>query len=312
LNKFEVTILGSGSALPTLKKRPTSQLVQYSNKYFLIDCGEGTQVQLRKAKVSFLKICGVFISHLHGDHYFGLVGLISSMHLLGRVADLNVYAPKELQEIIHIQLRASYTQLRYKLVFHELTSKESEKIYEDKNIEVHTIPLKHKILTNGFIIKEKPRPRKAKSEKLKFYEVPHYKIDGIKMGDDFETVQGEIIPNKTLTFPPEQERSYAFCSDTAYREKIIPLVNGVDVLYHETTFLEREIALAKKTFHSTAKQAGMIANQAKVGSLLIGHFSARYNEEDYPQFLNEVQLEFQNVEISEEQRTYQIGQKKSP
>ena len=169
MNKFEVTILGSGSALPTLKKRPTSQLLHYSNKYFLIDCGEGTQVQLRKAKVSFLKISQIFISHLHGDHYFGLVGLISSMHLLGRVADLHVYAPQELEEIINIQLRASYTQLRYKLVFHVLKSKETEKIFEDKNLEVHTIPLKHRILTNGFLIKEKPRPRKIKAEKLKFY-----------------------------------------------------------------------------------------------------------------------------------------------
>lgn len=312
MNTFEVTILGSGSALPTLKKRPTSQLVHYSNKYFLIDCGEGTQVQLRKAKVSFLKISSVFISHLHGDHYFGLVGLISSMHLLGRVADLNVYAPKELEEIINLQLRASYTQLRFKLIFHPLDNKESEKIYEDKKIEIHTIPLKHKILTNGFLMKEKPRPRKAKSEKLKFYEVPHYKIDGIKMGADFETEDGEIIPNEKLTFPPEKERSYAFCSDTAYREKIIPLLSKTDLLYHESTFLEKDSALAKKTFHSTAKQAGMIASQAKVKRLLIGHFSARYNEQDYPQFINEVKSEFQHVEIAMEQEIYQIGQKKTP
>jgi len=306
MNKFEITILGSGSALPTLKKRPTSQLVHYSNKYFLIDCGEGTQVQLRKAKVSFLKISHIFISHLHGDHYFGLVGLISSMHLLGRVADLHVYAPAELHEIIQIQLRASYTQLRYKLVFHELSSKDSEKIFEDKNLEVHTIPLKHKILTNGFLIKEKPRPRKAKPEKLKFYEVPHYKIEGIKMGDDFKTSSGEIIPNETFTFPPEKARSYAFCSDTAYREKIIPIIEQVNLLYHEATFLEKEQALAKKTFHSTVKQAALIANKAKVNKLLIGHFSARYSEEDYPAFLNQAREEFEHVEIAEEQVTYVV------
>jgi len=227
--------------------------------------------------------------------------------------------------------------LRYKLVFHELSSKDSEKIFEDKNLEVHTIPLKHKILTNGFLIKEKPRPRKAKPEKLKFYEVPHYKIEGIKMGDDFETSSGEIIPNETFTFPvphykiegikmgddfktssgeiipnetftfpPEKARSYAFCSDTAYREKIIPIIEQVNLLYHEATFLEKEQALAKKTFHSTVKQAALIANKAKVNKLLIGHFSARYSEEDYPAFLNQAREEFEHVEIAEEQVTYVV------
>lgn len=306
MNTFNVTILGSGSALPTIKKRPTSQLVHYSNKYLLIDCGEGTQVQLRKAKVSFLKVSHIFISHLHGDHYFGLVGLISSMHLLGRVGDLHVYGPAELKDIIYIQLNASYTQLRFKLVFHELASKESELIMEDKNLEIRTIPLKHKILTNGFLIQEKPRPRKAKAEKLKFYDIPHYKINGIKQGDDFVTEEGETIPNETLTFPAEEARSYAFCSDTAYREKIIPIIQGVNLLYHETTFLEKELALAKKTFHSTAKQAGSIARQAEVGKLLIGHFSARYTEEHYPNFIEEVTQEFSSVEIAEEQNTYSI------
>ncbi|MDB4052330.1 ribonuclease Z [Flavobacteriales bacterium] len=307
MNTFEVTILGSGSALPTLKKRPTSQLVQYSNKYLLIDCGEGTQVQLRKAKVSYIKISHIFISHLHGDHYFGLVGLISSMHLLGRVADLYLYAPAELKEIINLQLRASNTQLRFNLVFTELASKETELIYENKDLEVHTIPLKHKILTNGFLIKETPRPRKIKAEKLKFYEVPHYKIDGIKFGEDFVTPEGETVPNEKFTFPPEKARSYAFCSDTAYREKIIPIIKGATMLYHETTFLERDSALAKKTFHSTAKQAGSIAKQSEVGKLLIGHFSARYTENGNTQFIAEVKQEFQNVEIAEELQTFEVG-----
>jgi ribonuclease Z len=307
MNTFEVTILGSGSALPTLKKRPTSQLVQYSNKYLLIDCGEGTQVQLRKAKVSYIKISHIFISHLHGDHYFGLVGLISSMHLLGRVADLYLYAPAELKEIINLQLRASNTQLRFNLVFTELASKETELIYENKDLEVHTIPLKHKILTNGFLIKETPRPRKIKAEKLKFYEVPHYKIDGIKFGEDFVTPEGETVPNEKFTFPPEKARSYAFCSDTAYREKIIPIIKGATMLYHETTFLERDSALAKKTFHSTAKQAGSIAKQSEVGKLLIGHFSARYTENDNTQFIAEVKQEFQNVEIAEELQNFEVG-----
>ena len=229
------------------------------------------------------------------------------MHLLGRVADLYLYAPAELKEIINLQLRASNTQLRFNLVFTELASKETELIYENKDLEVHTIPLKHKILTNGFLIKETPRPRKIKAEKLKFYEVPHYKIDGIKFGEDFVTPEGETVPNEKFTFPPEKARSYAFCSDTAYREKIIPIIKGATMLYHETTFLERDSALAKKTFHSTAKQAGSIAKQSEVGKLLIGHFSARYTENDNTQFIAEVKQEFQNVEIAEELQTFEVG-----
>lgn len=307
MEKFEVTILGSGSALPTIQKRPTSQVVHYSNKYYLVDCGEGTQVQLRKAKISFLKINNIFISHLHGDHYFGLVGLISSMQLLGRVGDLNIHAPKELEEIINVQLRASYTQLRFKINYTILESKESELIMEDKNMKVFTIPLKHGILTNGFLFQEKPIPRKAKAEKLKFYEVPHYEIQKIKAGADFTTLEGKVIANNVLTFPPEKSRSFAFCSDTAFREKIIPTIENVSLLYHETTFLDKEIGLAKKTFHSTAKQAGNIAKQANAGKLLIGHFSARYDEKHHQNFIEEVQAEFENVEITNELETYVIG-----
>ena len=306
MNKFEVTILGSGSALPTVKKRPTSQLVHYSNKYFLIDCGEGTQVQLRKAKISFLKISHIFISHLHGDHYFGLVGLISSMHLLGRVADLHIYAPKELKEIIDIQLHASYTQLRFTVHYTQLEGKETELILDDKNMQVFTIPLKHRILANGFLFKEKPRPRKIKAEKLKFYEIPHYAISKIKEGEDYTTPDGEIIDNSILSFPPEDSKSYAFCSDTGYREKIIPIIKGVNLLYHETTFLNKELELAKKTAHSTSIQAGMIAKQANVKKLIIGHFSARYKEEDYPVFIEEVKTEFNNVEIANEQDVFTV------
>lgn len=307
MEKFEVTILGSGSALPTIYKRPTSQLIHYSNKYYLVDCGEGTQVQLRKAKISFLKINHIFISHLHGDHYFGLVGLISSMHLLGRVGDLNIHAPKEIEEIINVQLRASYTQLRFKINYTFLESKESELIMDDKNMQVFTIPLKHKILTNGFLFKEKPILRKVKAEKLKFYEVPHYAIQKIKEGVDFVKPDGEVIANSIFTFLPEESRSYAFCSDTAFREKIIPIIENVTVLYHESTFLNKESALAKKTSHSTAQQAGNIAKQAKVGKLLIGHFSARYEEKHHKEFINEVQLEFENVEITKELNTYEVN-----
>ena len=273
----------------------------------MVDCGEGTQVQLRKAKISFLKISHIFISHLHGDHYFGLVGLISSMQLLGRTTDLHIYAPKGLREIIEIQLRASTTILRYKIHYSYLDSKESELILDDKNMQVSTIPLKHKILCNGFLFQEKPRLQKAKAEKLKFYNIPHYEIQKIKEGGDFTLPNGEIIKNETLTFPVEKSRSYAFCADTAYREKMIPIIENADMLYLETTFLEKEKDIAKKTFHSTALQTGKIARLANVGKLLIGHFSARYKEKDYPKFIQEVKQEFENVEIADEGKVFELN-----
>lgn len=282
-------------------------MVHFSNKYYLIDCGEGTQIQLKKAKISFLKINHIFISHLHGDHYFGLIGLISSMHLLGRVNDLTIYCPKDLKEIIDVQLRASGTILRYNIVYRFLETKETEFIYDGKDIEVHTIPLKHKILTNGFLFKEKPRPQKIKAEKISFYQIPHFELNNIKQGADFVTKDGEVIKNETLAFPPDKSRSYAFCSDTAYREKIIPIVQGVDLLYHEATFLEEERDLAKKTFHSTITDACKIAKQAKVGKLLIGHFSARYNEIDYPTFLAQGKEVFSNIEIASEGKVFSIN-----
>lgn len=275
-------------------------MVHFSGKYYLIDCGEGTQLQLRKNKVSLLKIHHVFISHLHGDHYFGLMGLLSSMHLLGRTKELHIYCPKPLKDIIDIHLGVSNSKFSYEFVYHFLESKESEIIYDGKGLEVHTIPLKHKILTNGFLFKEKPRPAKIKSELIDFYEIPHYEINKIKLGADFITKDGETIPNEKLTFPAPKSRSYAFCSDTAYREKIIPVIEGVDVLYHESTFLEGERALAKKTFHSTVQDAATIAQKAKVGKLLIGHFSARYTQENYPQFLEEGKQVFPNIEIANE------------
>lgn len=292
--------------MPTVNKRPTSQLVHYSNKYYLIDCGEGTQIQLKNAKISFLKINHIFISHLHGDHYFGLIGLVSSMHLLGRVTDLNIYCPRDLKEIIDVQLKASGTVLRYTINYHFLESKETELIHEGKDIEVHTIPLKHKILTNGFLFKEKPRPQKIKAEKIDFYQIPHYELNKIKRGADFTTAKGELIKNELLAYSAPKQRSYAFCSDTAYREKIIPIISCVDLLYHETTFLDNEKELAKKTFHSTITDACNIAQKANVGKLLIGHFSARYNEADYPIFLEKGKEIFGNIEIAEELKTFEI------
>lgn len=275
-------------------------MVCFSNKYYLIDCGEGTQLQLRKNKISLLKINHIFISHLHGDHYFGLIGLLSSMHLLGRTKPINIYCPRGLEEIINIQMKASNAVFGYNFIFHFLESKETGLIYDEKGLEIHTIPLKHKILTNGFLFKEKPRPRKMKSEMIDFYGIPHYEINRIKLGADFKTKDGKTIPNNKLTFPPLKSRSYAFCSDTAYREKIVPIISNVDLLYHEATFLEKEKPLAKKTFHSTVSDAAKIASLAQVRKLLIGHFSARYTQDDYCLFLEEGKKIFKEIEIANE------------
>lgn len=234
------------------------------------------------------------------------MGLLSSMHLLGRTKDLHIYCPKQLKDIIDIHLGASNARFSYSFAYHFLESKESEKIYEEKGLEIHTIPLKHKILTNGFLFKEQPQPRKMKAQMIDFYEIPHYKINQIKMGDDFIDKEGNVISNNQLTFPAPKSRSYAFCSDTAYYEKIIPIISHVDLLYHEATFLEDEAHLAKKTFHSTVKQASTIALKANVGKLLIGHFSARYTQEHYLNFLQEGKTVFENIIISKEQETYSL------
>jgi len=266
----------------------------------LVDCGEGTQVQLRKQKISLLKINHIFISHLHGDHYFGLIGLVNSMHLLGRTKELNIYAPKGMTAIIDVQLNAANARLNYKIIYHELTEKQSVCIYDEKGLEIHTIPLKHRIYTNGFLFKEKPLLRKMKQEKIAYYEIPHYKINDIKEGADFIDKNGEVIPNTHLTFPPAPSLSYAYCSDTAYKEDIVPLLSNVDALYHEATFLENEKDLAKKTFHSTVRQAAAIANKSKASALYIGHFSARYTTEHYAQFLQEAKEVFEQTKIANE------------
>lgn len=306
MNNFSLHILGSGGALPTIKKRPTAQVVKFYGKNFLIDCGEGTQVQLRKQKISFLKIHHIFISHLHGDHYFGLIGLLSSMHLLGRTKDLHLFCPKPLKDIIDVQLKASHSSFKYNIVYHFLESKQSEIILDEKNLEVYTIPLKHGIYANGFIFKEKPRNRKMKPDKIKFYEIPHYAIPAIKEGGSFITKEGKEIPNDKLTFSQEPSRSYGYCSDTAYREKIIPIIKQVTLLYHEATFLEAERAIAKKTFHSTVIDAANIAKKAEANKLLIGHFSARYLESDYPTFLEEGTSIYNNIEIASEGDVFEL------
>lgn len=301
---FEITILGTNSSIPTSNRFPSSQFVNISDRYFLIDCGEGTQMQLRKYKIRFQKINHIFISHLHGDHYLGLMGLLQSMHLLGRKAELHLYAPKELQEIIDIQHKHSGTHLTYDLVFHPLKFNTSELIMEDDKVTVETIPLNHRIACWGFLFKEKPHPYKIKKEKIEEYAIPLESIHGIKQGADFFTKDGKTIPNNELTELPLPPRSYAYCSDTRYTETIIPIISGVDLLYHEATFLEDLIERAKQTMHSTAKEAATIAVKSNAKKLLIGHFSARYD--DINPLLEEAQGVFASTELAKEGRVVVI------
>ncbi|MCF6132276.1 ribonuclease Z [Flavobacterium wongokense] len=274
---MKLTILGCYAATPRTITNPTSQVLEIRNRMFLIDCGEGTQVQLRKNKLKFSKINHIFISHLHGDHFYGLVGLISTFMLLNRQTDLHVYGPKGIKEIILLQLRYSNSYTGYNLYFHELDSKESEVVFEDDKVLVKTIPLKHRIYTNGYLFQEKAKERKLNIEAVEKYNIDVVYYRKIKYGGDIKLEDGTIIPNAELTFDPEPAKSYAFCSDTMYDESIIPIIEKCDVLYHETTFLESEADKAESTMHSTAKQAAMIAQKANVKDLILGHYSTRYS-----------------------------------
>ena len=273
---MKLIILGCYAATPRTFTNPTSQVLEIRNRLFLIDCGEGTQVQLRKNKIKFSRISHIFISHLHGDHFFGLVGLVSTFMLLNRTSDLHIYGPKGIKEIINLQLRLSNSWTNYGLFFHELESKESEIIFEDEKVIVSTIPLKHRVYTNGFLFKEKISVRKLDLNAVQNYEIDKCYYQKIKNGKDITLDDGQIIENKKLTFDPEPPLSYAFCSDTVYNENIIPIIKEVDVLYHESTFLDSEEALAGKTMHSTAKEAARIALKANVKQLVLGHYSTRY------------------------------------
>ncbi len=293
---ISLTILGCHSATPRTFAHPTSQFLEINNRHFLIDCGEGTQVQLRKYKIKFSAISHVFISHLHGDHFFGLIGLISTFGLLKRTKELHIYGPKGIQEIINLQLKLSNSWVSYKLIF------------EDDKIEVHTIPLNHRVYTNGFLFKEKIGERKLNIEAIK--ENPEIEIcdyQNLKNGKDFTTKKGKVIKNKTLTFNPHKSLSYAYCSDTTYKPGIVPLIKNVDLLYHESTFLNDKKELAKTTKHATAEEAGSIAKDANAGQLILGHYSSRYNDLDL--FKQEAEKVFKNVILAKEGKVIKIDNK---
>ena len=296
---ISLTILGCHSATPRTFAYPTSQFLSINNEHFLIDCGEGTQVQLRKHKVKFSKISRIFISHLHGDHYFGLVGLISTFSLYQRQTELHIYGPKGIKEITELQLKLGKSFLSYDLVFHELGSKKSELIFESDKVSVFTIPLNHRVYTNGYLFKEKIGERKLNMAAVgKIKDIDTCDYQNLKNGKDFILENGTVIKNEKLTSNPPPPKSYAFCSDTSFYPKIVPLIKDVDLLYHESTFLESDAKLATKTKHSTASEASTIAQQAQVNQLVLGHFSSRYTDESL--FLKEALNQFENVVLAKE------------
>lgn len=299
---MKLSILGCYSATPRTLNNTTSQVLEINNHMFLIDCGEGTQVQLRKHKIKFNRIKHIFISHLHGDHFFGLVGLISTFRLLTREADLHIYGPKGIKEVVTLQMKLADSWTNYKLFFHELTSKESELIFEDEKVEVYTIPLNHRVYTNGYLFKEKEGDRK-----LNVYAAEEANIDKayyrkLKQGFDVENEKGELIKNERVTNPGNKPKSYAFCSDTCYKEDIVSIIKNVSVVYHESTFLEKHAYLATKTKHSTAKEAATIAKLSNAGTLLLGHYSTRYDS--LTPFKLEALEVFNNVELCEDGKVF--------
>ncbi|WP_242131806.1 ribonuclease Z [Aestuariivivens marinum] len=299
---MKLTVLGCYSATPRALTNTTSQVLEINNHMFLIDCGEGTQVQLRRHKIKFSRIKHIFISHLHGDHFFGLVGLISTFRLLTRKTDLHIYGPKGIKEVVTLQMKLADSWTNYQLIFHELTSNESEMIFEDDLVEVHTIPLEHRVYTNGFLFKEKVGDRKLDIKAVKEANINVAYYRKLKQGGDVLNEKGELIKNELVTINPDNPKSYAFCSDTVYKEDIVTIIKNTTVLYHESTFLEKHAHLASKTKHSTAKQAAMIAKYGNVDTLLLGHYSTRYD--GLNGFKTEAEEIFANVKLCEDGKVF--------
>jgi len=302
---MKLTVLGCYAATPRSLNNPTAQVLEIKNHLFLIDCGEGTQVQLRKSKIKFSRINHILISHLHGDHFFGLPGLISTLRLLGRTNELHVYGPHGIKEAITLLLKLGDSWTNYPLIFHELTSTEPEIIFEDAKVSISTIPLDHRIYTNGFLFREQLSERKLNIAAVAKYKIDKCYYQNIKNGKDIVLEDNHIVPNALLTFDPPQPKSYAFCSDTAFSRKIVPWIKNVDVLYHEATFLETEKKLAPKTKHATAKEAAAIAEEANVGLLILGHFSTRYDSLDL--FRQEAKTIFPNVELADDGKEFDFN-----
>ena len=296
--RFQICILGCGSALPSLKHNTSAQIVEVHDKVFMVDCGEGTQLQLRKSHIHFQKVSAIFISHLHGDHCFGLMGLLSTFGLLGRTAPLHVYAPSQMKELLDLQLKLFCSTFEYEIVYHPLDTTKSSIIYDDKSVSVTTIPLEHRVPCCGFFFREKPNLPHINKEMVDYYEVPKSHYNNLKNGIDWITPSGKRIPFTQLTIPAEKALSYAYCSDTRYIPTLYQKIKGVDVLYHESTYIDVDEHQAYKYCHSTAKQAATVAKQAEATLLLLGHYSSKYSDESIIQ--KEARTVFQNSFLTNE------------
>ena len=295
---MKINILGCYAATPRSFTNPTAQVLEIQNNHFLIDCGEGTQVQLRRNKIKFSRIKHIFISHLHGDHFYGLIGLVSTFRLLNRDTELHIYGPSGIKEIITLQLKLASSWTSFPLIFHELTSKTPELIYENSKVSVTTIPLKHRIYTNGFLFREKSGNRKLLIDKAEEYNIDFTLFNSLKKGKDVISEDGKLIANHLVTADPLPPKSYAYCSDTVFDPDLVPIIEGVTALYHESTFLEDQAELAFPTKHSTAKQAATIAKEAGVEKLILGHYSTRYN--DIEQFRIEASPIFSDIILADD------------
>ena len=298
MEKFEVTVLGCGSALPTVKHNGSGMVVNIREKYFLVDCAEGTQVELRRNHIHLNRLFNVFITHLHGDHCFGLMGLISTLGLLGRTAPLHVYGPQDIETLFQPLIDYHCNGMTYEVVFHPIDTHQNVCIYEDKSLQVFSIPLKHRIRCCGYYFKEKELSRHILKEAIEKYNIPISQINNVKAGLDYVMPNGQIIKNEVLTTPPSPARSFAYCSDTVFRPEIAEMMKGVDLLYHEATFAESEKLLCSKVYHSTAKQAAEIARLAGAKQLMLGHYSSRYNDETILQ--KEAAEVFENTILAKE------------
>ncbi len=299
MEPFCTHILGCGSALPTVRHYSSMQVLECRGKYFMIDCGEGAQLQIRRSSLPFEKIGNIFITHLHGDHCFGLIGLISTFGLLGRTAPLHIHAPVEMKPMLDQQLRVFFNySIGYEVVFHTIDTTTQQVIFEDKSLTVETIPLEHRMPCSGFLFREKPTLPHIRRDMIDMYEIPVSQINNIKAGRGYTLPDGTFIPHERLVTPPDPPRSYAYCSDTRYMPHLHKMVEGVNTLYHESTYAQDKADGADKYYHSTARQAAMVARDANAGKLLLGHYSARYANENI--LLDEAREVFANSFLTNE------------
>lgn len=304
MEPFRVHILGCGSALPTLHHNASAQVVEIRGKLFLVDCGEGTQVQLRRSRLRFTKISAVFITHLHGDHCFGLIGMLSTFGLLGRTARLAIYAPAALEDMLKQQMQLFCHDFDYEVDFHAVDTSQQQVIYEDRSLTVESIPLEHRMPCCGYLFREKPSLPHIRRDMIDFYQIPTSQINNIKAGADWTTPDGEVVKNERLVEPADPTRSYAYCSDTRYIPTLPSRIKGVSTLYHESTYGEDNLLMAQKYYHSTARQAALVAREAGVGQLLLGHYSSRYEDEQV--LLREAREVFENTHLTDENAVFDV------